>query len=108
MSFLPTQIITINNRNSYHLCMDESVLKKHCWRCGGDKDPENDFCRDGKDSVCKPCRYELNAEWAKDNREKLRPRRASYMRDYRAKLRKQKQEAEAKATVESPPSEQSK
>lgn len=75
--------------------MDQPV-QKHCWKCGNDKDLENDFCRDGKDSVCKTCRYELNADWAKNNREKLRPRRASYMRDYRAKKRKEKQEAEAK------------
>lgn len=59
--------------------------KKKCWKCGDEKDAKKDFCRDGKDSVCKKCRYELNSEWAKENREKLRPKRAAYMREYRAK-----------------------
>ena len=60
---------------------------KRCWRCPSDKgdQPLENFCREGKDSVCKTCRYELNAEWAKNNREKLRPKRAEYMRAYRKK-----------------------
>ena len=74
--------------------------KKHCWKCGDDKLP-TDFCRDGKDSVCKKCRYELNANWAKDNREKLRPKRAEYMRAYRArKLEESKKKTQEEATPE--------
>lgn len=71
--------------------MDEQErVKKKCWKCTAEKDMLHDFCRDGKDSVCKACRYVMNSEWAKENREKLRPRRAEYMRKYRA------QKAEAK------------
>lgn len=60
---------------------------KRCWRCPADSAPKplSEFCRNGKDSVCKACRYELNSEWSKNNREKLRPKRAEYMRTYRAK-----------------------
>jgi hypothetical protein len=62
-------------------------LTKKCWRCPPEKGDQSieSFCRKGKDSVCKKCRYELNAEWAKDNRDKLRPKRATYMKEYRAK-----------------------
>lgn len=69
-------------------------LKKKCWRCPPDKaeQPIENFCRDGKDSVCKQCRYQLNSEWAKDNREKLRPKRAEYMKEYRARKRAEKKD----------------
>lgn len=76
-------------------------IMKHCWKCHTDK-PIDKFCRKGKDSVCQPCRYDLNSEWAKNNREKLRPKRAEYMRNYRA--RKDKEEA-AKLVPADPPKE---
>jgi hypothetical protein len=62
-------------------------LQKRCWRCPPDKalQPLSNFCRNGKDSACKTCRYELNAEWSKDNRESLRSKRAAYMKEYRRK-----------------------
>lgn len=64
---------------------------KKCWRCPDEKgeQPIENFCRSGADSVCKSCRYALNAEWAKNNREKLRPKRAEYMRQYRSKKNKE-------------------
>lgn len=58
---------------------------KKCWKCGQPKSVPEDYCRDGKDSVCKQCRYELNSNWAKENREKLRPKRAEYMKRYRSR-----------------------
>lgn len=60
--------------------------QKWCWRCKSNKILDQ-FCRGSKDSVCKKCRYELNAEWAKGNREKLRPKRAEYMKAYRKKIK---------------------
>jgi len=74
---------------------------KSCWKCKTEKQI-SDFARSGKDSVCKTCRYELNAEWAKNNREKLRPKRAEYMRQYRAR---KEAEATAKAVAAPPPVE---
>lgn len=79
-------MVTSNNYLVTIIYMDDTRVKR-CWRCPPDvalKTIEN-FCRNGKDSVCKKCRYELNAEWASDNREKLRSSRAEYMRQYRAK-----------------------
>lgn len=80
----------------------DTILTKRCWRCPAEKGEQSleNFCRDGKDSVCKTCRYELNAEWAKNNREKLRPKRANYMRDYRAR-----KAAEKLAAAQKPPEE---
>jgi hypothetical protein len=66
--------------------MKMSQITKRCWRCPLDRgeQPLENFCRNGKDSVCKTCRYQLNSEWAKDNKDKLRPKRAEYMKRYRA------------------------
>lgn len=73
---------------------------KHCWRCDQPR-LLTEYCRDGKDSVCKKCRYELNSEWAKENRERLRPKRAEYMRQYRAnKAKAAKEKAQEAPTVE--------
>ena len=64
---------------------------KNCWRCASADDgrravkPIEEFCRGGKDNVCRVCRCELNAIWAKENRDKLRPKRADYMRLYRSR-----------------------
>lgn len=68
------------------------MLMKRCWRCPQDAAPKplDEFCRGGKDSVCKKCRYELNSEWSKSNKEKLRPKRAEYMKAYRASKKAQK------------------
>ena len=74
---------------------------KKCWKCSEEKSIKDDYCRGGKDSVCKKCRYELNSEWAKENREKLRPKRAEYMRQYRAR----KAEEAKKKTTEEPSGE---
>lgn len=68
---------------NYYFTMNDQDLKR-CWRCDTTK-PISEYCRSGKDSVCSICRYALNSEWAKDNREKLRPKRAKYMREYRAR-----------------------
>ena len=62
--------------------MDEKQLKQ-CWKCKSSKNMPDDFARNGADSCCKQCRYQLNSEWAKANREKLRPKRAEYMKNYR-------------------------
>jgi hypothetical protein len=79
--------------------MDQEDPKKKCWKCSEVKFVR-DFCRGGKDSVCKPCRYSLNAEWAKNNRPKQRPVRAEYMRDWR---KKKKAEAEAAKLAQTQP-----
>jgi hypothetical protein len=81
--------------------MESEIKLKHCWKCNSEK-PTSDFCRAGIDSVCKTCRYALNAEWAKNNREKLRPRRADYMRAYRAKKSKEKQDNTNKTLPDTP------
>lgn len=73
--------------------MSEDQTKKRCWKCKADKTLDN-FARGSLDSVCKTCRYLLNAEWAKNNREKLRPKRAEYMRAYRLKKSLEKKSSE--------------
>jgi len=82
-------------------------LSKKCWRCPPEKSeqPLENFCRGGKDSVCKACRYQLNSEWAKTNRDKLRPKRAQYMKDYRAAKKREKEALAAKSSEENKPPE---
>lgn len=83
------------------------MLTKRCWRCPPQTGPKplSDFCRDGKDSVCKTCRYELNSEWSKENRVKLRPKRAEYMRKYRASKKGQKPSDDANPTPPATPTD---
>ena len=65
---------------------------KYCWRCKTEK-LITDFCRNGKDNVCRICRYELNSEWSKNHRDTQRPKRTEYMRQYR---KRKEEEAAAK------------
>lgn len=83
------------------------MLMKRCWRCPQDTEPKplDEFCRGGKDSVCKKCRYELNSEWSKSNKEKLRPKRAEYMKAYRAAKKAQQTAEENTSSTESGGSE---
>lgn len=63
--------------------------QKNCWKCKENK-LITDFARSGADTCCKPCRYALNSEWAKNNRESLREGRKEYMRAYRAQKKAEK------------------
>jgi len=81
--------------------MSDKPLNKTCWKCRVEF-PIDNFCRNGADNVCKPCRYKLNAEWASANREKLRPGRAEYMRQYRERKKSKVQDTPPTAGSDDP------